>query len=136
MMTIRFLLSILLAASWLPANAAGFDYDVFIMACKRHSCTQVVERMIENIDYSQNGLQLHIDTLSSRSNEVDARVSMKFQPGDDLSSSPQLGVTKLVPEYKVSIVSRTLKRDVFTSISAFASGDAVYQVWARLTAPK
>ena len=137
-MNLRLPLLAFLTGLYLPAGAAAFDYDLLIVACRNDSCERITEQTLsgslaEKIGYSRNGLQLQIETLASRPNEVDTQISVKVQPDSNRSAAPSIQ-EKLSQRLQVVVEPRTLKQGIFTPLSAFASEGTFYRIWARLAA--
>ena len=133
----RLFLSALLAGLCMPAFA--FDYDLLIVACKNDSCERIAEQTLsgsltEKIGYTRNGLQLQIETLASRLNEVDTQISLKVQSSEGHPSGAPPTLERLAQRLQVLVEPRTLKQGIFTPLSAFASEGTFYRIWARLAA--
>ena len=127
----RILLTACLAGLCLPAGAAGIDYDLLIVACKATSCERIAEQTIsgslaDKIEFSRNGLQLQIEPLANRLNELDTRVSVKFHPDGYRPAAEKFA------RQQATVESLTLKQGMFTALSAFADQGTFYRVWARL----
>ena len=133
----RLFLPALLAGLCQPAFA--FDYDLLIVACKNNSCQRIAEQTLsgslaEKVGYSRDGLQLQIETLASRLNEVDTQISLRIQRGDSRAAATPPALEKLAQRLQVVVEPHTLKQGIFTSLSAFASEGTFYRIWARLAA--
>ncbi|MBI4984242.1 MAG: hypothetical protein HZC24_02545 [Rhodocyclales bacterium] len=136
-MKLRLMLAAILAGLSVQADAAAFDYDLLIVACRNDSCRRVAQQTVsgsltQRVGYDADGLQVHIETLAARLNEVDTRVSLKIQTDDLRTSAVQPRLEKLAQRLQVLVEPRTLKRGIFIPLSSFASEGTFYRIWARL----
>ncbi len=127
----------MLAGLALPTAAAGFDYDLLVVACGSSPCERVAERTLSNgpanvTEFNQDGLHIQIEATAIRADEVDALISLAFRPIERIAGALRSGLAR--PTHRVQIVAEpfTLRPGAFSSIAAFSSGGTFYRVWARL----
>jgi hypothetical protein len=130
------LLAALLGSLALNAHASSQAYDLLIVACKGGECARVAEQTVggtasPQAEYSRDGLRIRIDTLNSRAESAEARFQISVRPLEDglIPARADIAGSQRV---RIEVEPCTLRRGIFSSITAFHSDDTVYRVWARL----
>lgn len=135
---LHLLMASALAGTCMSATAASFDYEILVVTCDAKSCSRLAERTIVagsdgKAAFRQGDFRLEIETLASRSDAMDAKVSLDFAPAreDTAGGRPRGDGNQRV---QVLVEPCTLKLGVFSSLAALASEGKVYRAWVRLAA--
>lgn len=136
---IRLLVFIAFATFTPPTAAAGFDYDLLIVACDRSDCQKVAGLTVaggpaDRTEYSQGDLKLAIEAVARRSDAIDAKISLDVRPLAQRAAVLRTNVSRLAQRVQIFVEPCTLRRDAFSSVAAFVSDGIIYRVWARLAA--
>ena len=128
-----------IAAFALPVAAAGFDYDLLIVACNHSACKKIAERTFaagpaDSTEYRQDGLKLEIQTVAKRPDAVDAKVSLDVRPPALGAAVRRADVGDLAQHVHMLVEPCTLRQGAFSSVASFVSDGIIYRVWARLAA--